>query len=220
MPASASLISIDSLLNSHSASDKEEKAVKRSLKGVDITGLERDLSAAIEGEVRFDRGSIGMYSTDASNFREIPLGVVVPRSEHDVIAAHRISSQHGAPIVNRGTGTSLSGETVNFALVIDHSKYLTRIGETDVERKLVTVQPGAINEQVNLSTGKHKLVFGPDPSTHAYCTIGGNVGNNSCGIHSVQSQLYGPGPRTADLGQCALDEDRHLRWRHLYRRRQ
>ena len=87
---------------------------------------------------------------------------------------------------------------MNFAVVIDHSKYLTRIGEPDVTQRLITVQPGAINEQVNIVAGKHNLVFGPDPSTHAYCTIGGNVGNNSCGVHSVQSQIYGPGPRTSD----------------------
>jgi FAD/FMN-containing dehydrogenase/Fe-S oxidoreductase len=198
MAASASLVSIDSLLKTHPAKEAAEKSVRASIGDVDLEGLRRKLAEDIEGEVRFDRGSIGLYATDASNFREIPLGIVVPRTEGDVIAAHRVCAQFGAPIVNRGTGTSLSGETVNFAVVIDHSKYLTRIGDTDVKQRLVTVQPGAINEQVNLRTGKHKLVFGPDPSTHAYCTIGGNVGNNSCGIHSVQSQIYGPGPRTSD----------------------
>ena len=165
---------------------------------VDLRSLERDLARELEGEVRFDRASIGMYSTDASNFREFPLGVVIPRSERDVVAAHRICARYGAPIVNRGTGTSLSGETVNFAVVIDHSKYLRAIGEPDVAQRLITVQPGAINEQVNIVAGKQNLIFGPDPSTHAYCTIGGNVGNNSCGVHSVQSQIYGPGPRTSD----------------------
>jgi FAD/FMN-containing dehydrogenase/Fe-S oxidoreductase len=165
---------------------------------VNIGALKRDLSKKIKGEVRFDTASIALYATDSSNFRERPLGVVVPRTLDDVVNAHRICSRHGAPIVSRGCGTSLSGETVNFAVVIEHSKYLTHIGKTDVERRLVAVEPGAINEQVNLHTGKQNLVFGPDPSTHAYCTIGGNVGNNSCGIHSVQSQLYGPGPRTSD----------------------
>jgi len=96
---------------------------------VDIEGLREDLAKNIEGEVRFDRASIGLYATDSSNFREIPLGVVVPRSSEDVVQTHRICSRYGAPIVNRGTGTSLSGETVNFALVIDHSKFLTRIAK-------------------------------------------------------------------------------------------
>ena len=128
---------------------------------VDISALERELARHLQGEVRFDRGSIGLYATDSSNFREIPLGVVVPRTEEDVIQTHRICSRYGVPILSRGTGTSLSGETVNFALVIDHSKYLTRIGETDAARRLVTVQPGAINEHVNKHTGRQNLVFGP-----------------------------------------------------------
>jgi len=165
---------------------------------LDMHALERALRKAIKGEVGFDRGSLGLYATDSSNFREIPLGVVIPRTEDDVVATLRICSHYGAPIVSRGTGTSLSGETVNFAVVLDHSKYLTRIGEPDTKRRLITVQPGAVNEHVNLVAGKKNLVFGPDPSTHAYCTIGGNIGNNSCGVHSVQSQIYGPGPRTSD----------------------
>lgn len=167
-------------------------------KHIDIEALRDELAENVEGEVRFDRASIGLYATDSSNFREIPLGVVIPKTSEDVVATHRICSRHAAPILNRGGGTSLSGETVNFAVVIDHSKYLNHIGETDEERKQVTVQPGAINEQVNKHTGKNNLVFGPDPSSHGYCTIGGNIGNNSCGIHSVQAQIYGPGPRTSD----------------------
>lgn len=193
MAVSPSLLSIESLLRK-----PESQHANASVSNVDAKALERELARNLEGEVRFDRASIGLYATDSSNFREIPIGVVVPRSRGDVVAAHRICSDYGAPILNRGGGTSLSGETVNFAVVIDHSKYLNHIGETDTERRLVTVEPGAINEQVNKSTGKHNLVFGPDPSSHAYCTVGGNVGNNSCGVHSVQSQLYGPGPRTSD----------------------
>lgn len=173
-------------------------SAKQQAKQIDIKALKRDLTKKIKGEVRFDRASIALYATDSSNFREIPLGVVVPRTLDDVVNTHRICSRYGAPILSRGAGTSLSGETVNFAVVMDHSKYLDHIGKADVERRLVTVEPGAINEQVNIHTGKQNLIFGPDPSTHAYCTIGGNVGNNSCGIHSVQSQLYGPGPRTSD----------------------
>ena len=168
------------------------------IKDLDLNGLKRDLSKKIKGEVRFDRGSIGLYATDSSNFREIPLGVVIPKTLDDVVETHSICCRYGAPIVNRGGGTSLSGETVNFGVVIDHSKYLTHIGKADAERRLVKVETGAINEQVNIQTGKRNLVFGPDPSSHAFCTIGGNIGNNSCGVHSVQSQLYGPGPRTSD----------------------
>jgi FAD/FMN-containing dehydrogenase/Fe-S oxidoreductase len=165
---------------------------------LDVGKLERALRRAVEGEVRFDAASLGLYAQDASNFRQVPIGVVVPRTLDDVVAVHRVCHEFGAPILNRGGGTSLSGETVNEAVVIDHSKYLTRIGKTDVGRRLVTCEPGVINEELNRHTGEHGLIFGPDPSTHSRCLIGGNIGNNSCGIHSVQSQLYGPGPRTSD----------------------
>jgi FAD/FMN-containing dehydrogenase/Fe-S oxidoreductase len=165
---------------------------------VDVTRLERALRSAVDGEVRFDAGSLALYANDASNFRQVPIGVVVPRTLDAVVAIHRVCHDFDAPILNRGGGTSLSGETVNVAVVIDHSKYLTGIGETDVERRLVVAEPGVINEELNRHTGRYNLVFGPDPSTHSRCVIGGNIGNNSCGIHSVQSHLYGPGPRTSD----------------------
>ncbi|HEX7104489.1 MAG TPA: FAD-linked oxidase C-terminal domain-containing protein [Acidothermaceae bacterium] len=165
---------------------------------IDAMRLRRALRKAVSGEVRFDPATKAMYANDASNFRQVPIGVVIPKNLDDVVATHRICAQFGAPIVNRGGGTSLSGETVNVAVVIDNSKYLTKIGEPDVKNARVTVETGAINEQVNVRTGEQGLVFGPDPSSHSRCTIGGNVGNNSCGVHSVQSQLYGPGPRTSD----------------------
>jgi FAD/FMN-containing dehydrogenase/Fe-S oxidoreductase len=171
---------------------------------LDVAHLKRRLQQTVEGEVRFDAGAKGLYATDASNYRQIPIGVVIPKTIDDVIAAHRACHEFGAPIVARGCGTSLSGETVNYAVVIDFSKYLHEIGETDVEHRTITCQPGAINEHVNQRTGEHGLVFGPDPSTHSRCTIGGNLGNNSCGIHSLQAQIYGPGPRTAD-NVCELE---------------
>ena len=160
--------------------------------------LEHDLRAAVSGEVRFDAGTRALYATDASNFRQPPIGVVIPRTTDDVIATHRVCHDHGAPILARGCGTSLSGETVNYAVVIDFSKYLHEIGEIDPERRTVRVQPGAINEAVNVACGRHGLVFGPDPSTHAYCTIGGNIGNNSCGVHSLLARFEGDGSRTSD----------------------
>jgi FAD/FMN-containing dehydrogenase/Fe-S oxidoreductase len=166
---------------------------------IDVAALKRRLRETVEGEVRFDAGAKGLYATDSSNYRQIPIGVVIPKTLDDVVATHAACREVGAPILVRGGGTSLSGETVNFAVVIDVSKYLTEIGEPDAVTRTVIAQPGAINEHVNEKTGPAVgLVFGPDPSTHQYCTIGGNIGNNSCGIHSVQSQLYGPGPRTSD----------------------
>jgi FAD/FMN-containing dehydrogenase/Fe-S oxidoreductase len=165
---------------------------------IDRRSLAADLRGAIEGDVRFDTASRALYATDASNYRQPPIGVVLPRILEDIVAAHRVCREHGAPITPRGCGTSLSGETVNAAVILDCSKYLTGIGEVDAERRLVSVEPGAINEHVNRKAGRHGLVFGPDPSTHAYCTIGGNVGNNSCGAHSVQAMFLGEGGRTSD----------------------
>jgi FAD/FMN-containing dehydrogenase/Fe-S oxidoreductase len=166
---------------------------------VDVRGLRRRLEQDVEGEVRFDTGAKALYATDASNYRQVPIGVVIPKTLDDIVATHRACHEFGAPIVNRGGGTSLSGETVNFAVVIDNSKYLTEIGDADAGTQTVTCQPGVINEQLNEKAGGQiGMIFGPDPSTHSRCTIGGNLGNNSCGIHSVQSQLYGPGPRTSD----------------------
>jgi len=165
---------------------------------IDRRALAADLRDAVEGEVRFDTASRALYATDASNYRQPPIGVVIPRTIDDVVAVHRVCHEHDAPITPRGCGTSISGETVNVAVVVDCSKYLIAIGEVDPERRLVSVEPGAINEHVNRKAGPHGLVFGPDPSTHAYCTIGGNVGNNSCGAHSVQAMFLGEGGRTSD----------------------
>jgi FAD/FMN-containing dehydrogenase/Fe-S oxidoreductase len=166
---------------------------------VDIRGLRLALEQAVEGEVRFDTASKAMYATDASNYRQVPLGAVIPKTLEDIVATHRACHQFGAPVLPRGGGTSLSGETVNFAVVIDVSKYLNEIGDADAATQTVVCQPGVINEKLNEKTGEQiGMIFGPDPSTHSRCTIGGNIGNNSCGIHSVQSQLYGPGPRTSD----------------------
>ncbi|HEV2752918.1 MAG TPA: FAD-binding oxidoreductase, partial [Solirubrobacteraceae bacterium] len=160
---------------------------------IDVGHLKRRLEETVEGEVRFDAQAKGLYATDASNFRQVPIGVVIPRTVDDVVAIHRACHEFRAPVLPRGGGTSLSGETVNHAVVIDFSKYLHAIGEPDADARLVSAQPGAINEQVNLRTGEVGLVFGPDPSSHSRCTIGGNIGNNSCGIHSVQANHYGPG---------------------------
>lgn len=152
----------------------------------------------VDGEVRFDAGSRALYATDASNYRVPPIGVVIPRSIEAVVDIHRICREHDAPVLNRGAGTSLSGETVNHAVVIDFSKHLHRVLEVDPAERIARAQPGAINDDVNHHAKQHGLVFGPDPSTHAYCTIGGNVGNNSCGIHSLQSRFRGGGSRTSD----------------------
>ncbi|SFE83546.1 FAD-binding and (Fe-S)-binding domain-containing protein [Blastococcus tunisiensis] len=165
---------------------------------INVRGLEQHLRRHVTGEVRFDAGSLAMYANDSSNYRQVPIGVVLPRTLGDVVQTMKACSAYRAPVTCRGGGTSLSGETVNRAVVVDFSKYLTGIGAIDPVARRVTCQTGVINEQLNEATGRHGLVFGPDPSSHSRCTIGGNIGNNSCGIHSVQSRHYGPGPRTSD----------------------
>ena len=159
---------------------------------VDLAGLERALHDQIEGEVRFDAGSRALYAHDASNYRQAPLGVVVPKTIEDVVATVAAAREFGAPILSRGGGTSLAGQCCNVAVVLDFSKYLNEVLEIDVEKKLARVQPGIVLDDLRKATERHGLTFGPDPSTHGWCTLGGMIGNNSCGVHSVMSG------RTAD----------------------
>ncbi len=149
--------------------------------------LSRALHHAIEGEVRFDNGSRGLYATDASNYRQVPIGVVVPRSVNDVVAAVALCREHGAPIVMRGGGTSLAGQGCNVAVLIDFSKYLNRIRVIDAVQRIAEVEPGVVLDSLRDAAEKHHLTFGPDPSTHDHCTLGGMIGNNSCGVHSVMA---------------------------------
>ncbi|HMR63703.1 MAG TPA: FAD-binding and (Fe-S)-binding domain-containing protein [Anaerolineae bacterium] len=157
-----------------------------------------ELEEKIRGEVRFDAGNRALYSTDASNYREIPVGVVVPKDKHDVINTVALCHQHGVPILARGGGTSLAGQCCNVAVVIDFSKYMNQVLWIDPEQKLARVQAGTVLDDLQKQAETHGLVFGPDPATHNHCTLGGMIGNNSCGIHSVMAEFYGPGPRTSD----------------------
>ena len=152
-----------------------------------IRQLERALRAHIHGEVRFDSGTRALYATDASNYRQVPIGVVIPRDADDVIAAISVCRDHDAPILCRGGGTSLAGQCSNVAVVLDFSKYMSRILEIDPERRWARVEPGVILDDLRNAAEKHKLTFAPDPATHSRCTIGGMVGNNSCGVHSVMA---------------------------------
>jgi FAD/FMN-containing dehydrogenase/Fe-S oxidoreductase len=170
----------------------------RGAKEVDRRSIAADLRAAIDGEVRFDAGSRALYATDASNYRMPPIGVVVPREVDELVEIHRVCREHGAPIVLRGGGTSLAGQGCNTAVLIDCSKYLRDVLELDPDRRIARVQPGCILDTLRNAASGHGLTFGPDPSTHAYCTLGGMLGNNSCGRHSVQAEFHGPGPRVAD----------------------
>ncbi|HZR59071.1 MAG TPA: FAD-linked oxidase C-terminal domain-containing protein [Terriglobales bacterium] len=154
---------------------------------VNRDALAEALRKHVRGEVRFDNGSRALYATDGSNFRQIPIGVVVPRDIDDVIAAISISREHGAPVLSRGGGTSLAGQCCNVAVILDYSKYMNRIVEIDPERKIARVQPGVVLDHLRNAAEKHHLTFGPDPATHSRCTLGGMIGNNSCGVHSVMA---------------------------------
>lgn len=154
---------------------------------VDAEGLERDLRKTLEGEVRFDNGSRAMYSVAGGNYRLVPIGVVIPRTEEDMVRAVSLCRHYGAPVLPRGGGTSLAGQCCNVAVVIDASKYLRQILELDPEKKLARVQPGLVLDDLRDAAEKHHLTFAPDPSTHNHCTLGGMIGNNSCGVHSVMA---------------------------------
>lgn len=149
--------------------------------------LRRDLAAQVQGEVRFDDGARALYATDASNYRVLPVGVVVPRTVEDVTNAVAVCRAYDVPITNRGAGTSLAGQTANEGVVLDCSKYLTRLRELDPERGLAVVEPGLVLDDLRDAAEPFRLTFGPDPATHNRCTLGGMIGNNSCGVHSVMA---------------------------------
>jgi FAD/FMN-containing dehydrogenase/Fe-S oxidoreductase len=154
---------------------------------VDASGLASALTRHVRGDVCFDDGSRALYATDGSNYRQIPLGVVLPRSADDVIATISLAREYGAPILCRGGGTSLAGQCCNVAVVLDFTKYMAEILEIDPVRRIARVQPGVVLDRLRNAAEKHHLTFGPDPATHDRCTLGGMIGNNSCGVHSVMA---------------------------------
>jgi len=147
--------------------------------------LEEELKRTVNGEVRFDRGSRALYATDGSNYRQIPIGLVIPRNDADVAAAVAACRKYGAPLLARGAGTSLAGQCCNVAVVLDFTKYMNRILEIDAGSRFARVQPGVVLDSLRNLAETHELTFAPDPSTHNRCTIGGMIGNNSCGTHSL-----------------------------------
>jgi FAD/FMN-containing dehydrogenase/Fe-S oxidoreductase len=147
--------------------------------------LAEQLRANIRGEVRFDPSSKALYATDASNYRHIPIGVVIPRDEADVIATVDLCRRFNAPLLSRGAGTSLAGQGCNFAVILDFSKYMNGMGAIDPKTRTVRVQPGIVLDRVRDAAEKFSLTFAPDPATHSRCTIGGMIGNNSCGVHAL-----------------------------------
>jgi FAD/FMN-containing dehydrogenase/Fe-S oxidoreductase len=158
---------------------------------VDEQGLAEALRTQIRGEVRsdvrFDPGTRALYATDGSNYRQVPIGIVLPRDADDVQATVALCREFGAPLLCRGGGTSLAGQCCNVAVILDFSKHMARILEIDPARRIARVQPGVVLDTLRSAAEKHHLTFAPDPATHDRCTLGGMIGNNSCGVHSVMA---------------------------------
>ncbi|HTW59974.1 MAG TPA: FAD-linked oxidase C-terminal domain-containing protein [Terriglobales bacterium] len=153
----------------------------------DAAGLAESLRRELAGEVRFDPSARALYATDGSNYRQVPIGVVIPRDADDVEAAIAQCREFGAPLLCRGAGTSLAGQCCNVAVILDFSKYMSKIIEIDPARRIARVQPGVVLDHLRKAAEKFRLTFAPDPATHDRCTIGGMIGNNSCGVHSVMA---------------------------------
>ena len=154
----------------------------------DTSRLEEELDARVRGEVRFDAGSRAAYSTDASNYRQVPIGVVLPETVDDGVEAVAVCREHGAPVLSRGGGTSLAGQACNVAVVIDWTKYCHRVVSVNPDRRTAVVEPGIALDRLNDQLAVWGLQLGPRPSTHVSCTVGGMIGNNSCGS---TAQAYG-----------------------------
>ena len=154
----------------------------------EVSAIADKLRGQIAGEIRMDHYNRLMYSTDASMYQMMPVGVVVPRSADDVEATIRVAREHGVPVMPRGGGTALAGQTTNHAIVMDFSKYMRNVLEVSPEERWARVQPGIVNNHLSAAVRQHGLMYAPDPVTSARATVGGGIGNNSCGPHSV---IYG-----------------------------
>lgn len=176
-------------MESHRTTNKLHPPPGRTYRGgaeeVDTRGLENALRRRVDGEIRFNDGDRALYATDASNYRQVPIGVVLPKSVEALAETVRVCAEYDAPIVHRGGGTALAGQTCNTAVVIDSSKYCRKVLDVDPDKGIAVVEPGIVLDDLQDAVRPHGLRFGPDPSTHSRCTIGGMIGNNSCGVHSL-----------------------------------
>jgi FAD/FMN-containing dehydrogenase/Fe-S oxidoreductase len=170
-------VSTFSILTNQPALDHERFAAHRELEAL--------LKSTLRGEVRFDLGSRALYAADASNYRQLPVGVVVPRDAADVEAALAACRATGAAVLPRGAGTSLAGQCANVAVVFDYSRYMHKLISLDPVAKLAQVEPGIVLDRLREAAEVHHLTYAPDPATHSRCTLGGMIGNNSCGVHGL-----------------------------------
>ncbi|MGP3983539.1 FAD-binding and (Fe-S)-binding domain-containing protein [Streptomyces sp. KR80] len=151
----------------------------------ELRDLGTELRAAVSGEVSWDPKSRALMTMDASNYRRVPDAVVAPRDADDVAAALAVCREHGVPVVPRGGGTSIAGQATGAGVVLDFTRHMNRILSIEPETRTAVVQPGVVLDDLRAAAAPHGLTFGPDPSTHARCTLGGMIGNNACGSHSV-----------------------------------
>ena len=171
-----------SILSNPAPLDHERFSAHRELESLLIKSLHAPASSDI---VRFDLGSRALYAADASNYRQLPIGVIFPRDASDVEAALAACRATGAAVLPRGAGTSLAGQCVNVAVVFDYSRYMNALDAIDIEAKTARVQPGIVLDRLRDAAELHHLTYAPDPATHSRCTLGGIIGNNSCGVHGL-----------------------------------
>ncbi|GHH06817.1 hypothetical protein GCM10018780_39930 [Streptomyces lanatus] len=150
-----------------------------------MSELETELRKAVRGEVAFDVTSRALTTMDASNYRRVPLGVVAPHGADDIAAVLEVCRDHMVPVVARGGGTSIAGQATGTGIVLDFTRHMNRLVSLDPDTRTAVVQPGLVLDRLQDAAAPHGLRFGPDPSTHSRCTLGGMIGNNSCGSHSV-----------------------------------
>ncbi|MGV9450149.1 FAD-binding and (Fe-S)-binding domain-containing protein [Streptomyces sp. NPDC003635] len=150
-----------------------------------MTDLEAELRKVVRGDVGFGTTARALTTMDASNYRRVPLGVVAPRDADDVAAVLEVCRTHGVPVVPRGGGTSIAGQATGVGVVLDFTRHMNRLVSLDPQSRTAVVQPGLVLDRLQEAAAPHGLRFGPDPSTHSRCSLGGMIGNNSCGSHSV-----------------------------------
>ncbi|CAG7639276.1 FAD-binding and (Fe-S)-binding domain-containing protein [Actinacidiphila bryophytorum] len=150
-----------------------------------VDEVEQSLRAVVRGEVEWGAGARALVTMDASNYRRVPRGVVAPADAADVAAALAVCREHGVPVTARGGGTSIAGQAIGTGVVLDFTRHMNRLLEIDPAARTARVQPGLVLDDLRRAAAAHGLTFGPDPSTHSRCTLGGMIGNNACGSHSV-----------------------------------
>ncbi len=161
--------------------------------------LESALKKSVRGEVRFDLGSRALYATDAFNYRQLPVGVVCPRDANDVATALAACRAVGAAVLPRGAGTSLAGQCANVAVVFDYSRHMRQLAGINPEARIAAVEPGIVLDTLRDAAELHHLTYAPDPATHSRCTLGGMIGNNSCGVHGLLGGKVADNVESLDL---------------------